>query len=131
METIKKTSKTVLWISYILQGIVVLMFLMGAVQNLMQSETAVTQAMEMGYPESSVLYLGLILLISTVLYAIPKTNVIGAVLLTAWLGGAVATHVIHKDPFFYMILPVIFGIVIWLSIWLRDKQLKTLIPIKK
>lgn len=131
METTTKTSKTVLWISYILQGIVVLMFLMGAVQNLMQSETAVTQAMEMGYPESSVLYLGLVLLISTVLYAIPKTTVVGAILLTAWLGGAVATHVIHKDSFFNILLPVIFGMVIWLSLWLRDKQLKSLIPLKK
>ncbi len=68
---------------------------MGAAQNLIQSETAVTGAMEMGYPESSVLYLGLVLLISTVLYAVPKTNVIGAVLLTAWLGSAVATHVMR------------------------------------
>jgi len=85
----------------------------------------------MGYPESSVLYLGMVLLVSTVLYAIPKTSILGAILLTAWLGGAVATHIIHHDPHFYLLFPVLFGMLMWLSIWLRDGQLKTIFPIKK
>ena len=127
METLKKVSKGVLYTSYILQGIVVLMFLMGAVNNLFQTEMAVEGAVEFGYPEDSVMYLGIILFVSTVLYAIPKTTFIGALLLTAWLGGAVATHVIHNDPFTNILLPVIFGIIVWVSIWLRSEKLRALV----
>jgi hypothetical protein len=127
METIKKTSKTALWASYVLQGIVVIMFLMGATMNLLQTEEAVTGATAMGYPKESVLFLGIVLLIGTLLYALPKTLTIGAIILTGWLGGAVATHVIHKDPVFNLVLPVIFGIIIWLSIWLRNERLKALV----
>ncbi len=128
MET-KKTSNAILWTSFLLQGIIVVMFLMGATMNLLQSEQAVAGAVAMGYPESAVFSLGVILLFATLLYAIPKTSVLGAVLLTAWLGGAVATHVIHRDPVFNLIFPIIFGILLWTSIWLRDKKLRTLVPI--
>ena len=124
----KKSSniKIRLWISYILKGIVVLMFLLGAVNNLLQTEAAVSAAGELGYPQETVLYLGIILLISTLLYAIPRTSFFGATLLTGWLGGAVATHVIHEDPLFNILLPVIFGIVIWSSLLLGDSRYKPL-----
>ena len=120
-------SKGRLWTSYILQAIVVLMFLMGAANNILQTEQAVSGATELGYPESSVLYLGVILLLATLLYIIPRTSIIGAILLTAWLGGAVATHVIHDDPLFNILLPVLFGIVVWLSLWLRNEKLQALL----
>lgn len=126
METVKKVSKGVMWTSYMLQGIVVLLFLMGALNNLLQTEMAVEGAVEFGYPEDSVLYLGIILFVSTVLYAIPKTTFIGGLLLTAWLGGAVATHVIHNDPVTGILFPVIFGILVWVSIWLRNEKLRAL-----
>ena len=100
------------------------MFLLGAINNILQTEGAVNGATELGYPTESVLYLGLVLLVATLLYVIPKTNLIGAILLTAWLGGAVATHVIHEDPVFNTVLPVIFGILIWLSLLLRYNALK-------
>ncbi len=122
----KQISKARLWISYILQGIIVIMFLMGAVMNLMQTNEAISGATEIGYPESSVIYLGLILLVSTVLYVIPKTSVFGAILLTGWLGGAVATHVIHGDPMFKILFPVLFGIVMWLALWLRLQKIQQL-----
>ena len=127
METVKTTSKGVLYTSYILQGIVVLLFLMGAANNLLQTEMAVEGAVEFGYPEHAVLYMGLILLVSTILYAIPKTTFIGALLLTAWLGGAVATHLIHNDPLTNIFIPVIFGILVWGSIWLRSEKLRALV----
>ncbi len=131
METKNKTPKARLWTSYIIQAIVVLMLLMGAVNNILQTESALSGAAEFGYPSESVLYMGIILLISTILYAIPRTCVVGAILLTAWLGGAVATHVIHQDPLFNILLPVLFGILIWISIWLRDKRLQDLLKSKK
>lgn len=127
METINKISKVRLWTSYILQGIVVVMFLMGSVMNILQSEEAVKGATEMGYPKEAILYLGIALLIGTLLYAIPNTVIIGAIILTGWLGGAVATHVIHGDPIFNIIFPILFGCVIWGSILLRNDKLKVLI----
>ena len=127
METEKKVSKGILWTSYILQGIVVVMFLMGAVTNLMQTEMAVNGAVEMGYPKDTVLYLGIILLLSTILYAIPKTMFIGGILLTGWLGGAVATHIIHNDPLSNTLFPIIFGIIVWVSLWLRNLKLRALL----
>ena len=126
METDKKVSKGVLYTSYILQGIVVLLFLMGAANNVLQTEMAVEGAVEFGYPEHAVLYMGLILLISTILYAIPKTTFIGALLLTAWLGGAVATHLIHNDPLTNIFIPIVFGIIVWVAIWLRSEKLRAL-----
>ncbi len=119
-------SKARLWISYILQGIVVTMFLMGAVMNILQTEEAVAGATALGYPESAVLILGIALLLSTLLYAFPKTSGFGAVLLTGWLGGAVASHVIHQDPLFNTLFPVLFGIVIWLALWLRQEKVRQL-----
>lgn len=126
MET-KKTSKATVWTSYILQGIIVLMFLMGAFMNLSQNEEAIKGAVEMGYPREAMLYLGIIQLIAIILYAIPRTVIIGAILITGWLGGAIATHIIHKDPIFNILFPVIFGIIVWGSIWLRNENLKRLV----
>lgn len=127
METVKKTSKAALWTSYILQGIIVLMFLMGAGMNILQTDQAVTGATALGYPKESVLYLGIVLLIGTILFAIPRTAIIGAIILTGWLGGAVATHVVHRDPVFNLVFPVIFGIVLWFSLWLRNERLRALV----
>ena len=118
------------WVSYGLQGIISLMFLMGAVMNIIGDEKTVKQSEEMGYPESSLLYLGLLLAISVLLYLLPKTSILGALLITAWLGGAVATHVIHRDPLVNTLFPVLFGLVIWIVLWLRDDRLKTIFPLR-
>ena len=119
--------KALLWISYVLQGIIVIMFIMGAAMNLMEDEGAVQNAVAFGYMEHTVFKLGVALLLSTILYAIPRTAVIGALFLTAWLGGAVATHVIHQDPIFNTIFPAIFGVIMWLALWLRDPRVKGMI----
>ncbi|MEM7550190.1 MAG: DoxX family protein [Bacteroidota bacterium] len=130
MEETNQTPKGLLWASYILQGIVTIMFLMGAFMNLLQTESAIAGATSLGYPETSVVYLGIVLLVSTILYVIPKTSILGALLLTGWLGGAVASHVIHGDPMFNTMFPIVFGVVIWLSLWLRDQKLKAVFPFK-
>lgn len=128
MEASAQRLRVRLWIAYILQALLALMFLMGAVMNLMESETAVSQAVEMGYPAGSIRFLGIVLLVSTLLYLIPRTNVLGAILLTAWLGGAVATHVIHGDPIENILFPVFFGLVIWALLLLRDPGMAGWLP---
>jgi hypothetical protein len=86
---------------------------------------AVKGASDRGFPESIVITLGGILLICALLYAYPKTSVIGAVLITAWLGGAVATHIIYGDT---AMISVVFGIIVWMAIWLRNTDLKFVFP---
>lgn len=131
MTTTKPVSKTRLWISYILQALVTLLLLMGAINNLLQTEMAVKGAIDMGYPENSVVYLGVILLLSTILFVIPKTAFIGAILISAWLGGAIATHLIHQDPLFNILFPAVFGKVMWISLWLRNEKIQDLVPFVK
>ncbi len=84
---------------------------------------------ELGYGEGVIVGLGIVLLVSTVLYVIPRTAVLGAILLTGYLGGAVATHVRVGGPLFSIIFPIIFGVLIWGGLWLRDDRLRQLLPI--
>jgi len=81
-----------------------------------------------GYTPGSIHFIGAALLVSTVLYAIPRTAVLGAILLTGYLGGAVATHVSKGEPWF---APVLFGVVIWLGLVLRDPRYRFVLPWKK
>lgn len=124
----QEISKMRLWTSYILQGVLVAMLFMGAGNNILGTEMAVQGATEMGYSMGSILYLGIVLLISTVLYIYPKTSILGAVLLTGWLGGAVSTHLIHQDAIEMILFPVIFGILIWGALWLRNGRIQRIIP---
>ncbi|GLR18748.1 DoxX family protein [Portibacter lacus] len=121
-----KENKTIKWVSIILQGIIAIMFLMSAGMNLSGSETAVAGAADMGYPASSVLYFGIVQLLMILLYIYPKTSIIGAILMTGWLGGAVATHIIHGDAVSMTIVPIIVGVVAWIAIGLRNEKLKSL-----
>jgi hypothetical protein len=81
-----------------------------------------------GYPASSVMPLQIVAFVCVVLYAIPQTAVLGAILLTGYLGGAVATHVRAGDPWF---LPIIFGVFVWLGLFLRDPRLRALVPLRR
>jgi hypothetical protein len=105
------------------------MFLMGSVGNLMETEMAIAQANVVGIPETAIFSLGVILLMATLLYVFPKTNVLGATLLTGWLGGAVAIHIVNGDSLFNQVMPVCFGIVIWVGIWLRDEKVREVFPV--
>ena len=69
------------------------------------------------------------MLVSTILYLIPRTAILGAILLTGYLGGAVATHVRVGEGLFSMLFPVFFGVLLWLGLYLRDARLRTLIPL--
>ena len=100
---------------------------MGVIMNLLQTEEAVAGAIRMGYPKESVFYLGVVLLMGPILFAIPKTAIIGVIILTGWLGGAVARHVIHGDSIINILFPVFFGILTWCSTTLKHVKLKALI----
>jgi len=83
---------------------------------------------ELGYPESAVFVIGAILLVCTALYAVSRTSVLGAVLLTGYLGGAVATQLRVGNPLFsHILFPVYFGTLVWAGLYLRDQRLRDFI----
>lgn len=112
----------------IASGLVIAFLLFDSITKVLQSSFAMDGTVELGYPASMVLPIGLILLICTVLYAIPRTAFLGALLLTGYLGGAVATHVRVGNPLLgYTLFPVYFGILLWAGLTLRDARLRALI----
>jgi hypothetical protein len=122
-------SKKVLWAGWIVSVLPVLMLLMSATMKLMRAPAVMEGLPKMGYPAGLALPLGIVELGSTILYLIPQTSVLGAILLTGYLGGATATHVRIGDPSFY--IPVILGVLVWGGLFLRDPRIRALIPLKK
>ena len=120
-----------LWIGRILSGLMIAFLLVDAVMKVMKARVAVDGSVQLGYPESVVFGIGAILLVSTALYAIPRTSVLGAILLTGYLGGAIATHVRVGSPLFgYTLFPIYVGVILWTGLYLRDARLRALIPLR-
>ena len=84
----------------------------------------------LGYAESAALGLGILELGCTLVYLVPRTSILGAILLTGYLGGATATHVRVGDPLSMFIIPVILGVMVWGGLYLRDPRLRALIPLR-
>jgi DoxX-like family len=80
-----------------------------------------------GYSASLVVPLGIVGLVCTIVYAIPQTSVLGAILLAGYFGGATATHVRLGQPFYF---PVVFGVLVWLALYLREPRLRALVPLR-
>ncbi len=123
-------SKKMLWTGRITSALPALFLLFDAVAKLVKPAPVVEATVRLGYPESVILGLGIVLLASTVLYLIPRTAVLGAILLTGYLGGAVATHVRVGAGLFSVLFPVFFGVLVWGGLFLRDDRLRALIPLR-
>lgn len=124
-NTVNKTSRIIGWILSIL---VMLFLLFDAFGKFIKPEAVIKGTTDLGYPVSSITLLGAILLICTILYAIPKTSLLGAVLLTGYMGGAIATQIRVENPLFtYILVPVYLGIILWLGLYLRSTKLRGLI----
>jgi nitrate reductase gamma subunit len=118
-------SKKLLWTGRILSGLAVLFFLMDGVMKLFKPAGVVEATVRLGYPESDIVAIGIVLLACTLLYIIPRTSILGAILLTAYLGGAVASQVRVGAGWFNVVFPVIFGALTWCGLWLRDTRVRT------
>jgi hypothetical protein len=121
-------SKKLLWAGRIMSVLPALFLFLDGIMKLVKPVVVVEATVQLGYPESVILGLGIVLLTCTVLYLIPRTAVLGAILLTGYLGGAVATQVRVGNPLFSIIFPVIIGAMLWGGLYLRDEQLRSLIP---
>ena len=117
-----------LWAGRIVSALVVLFLLVDGVMKVMKARVAVDGSMQLGYPESVVAGIGIVLLVCVLLYVIPRTSILGAVLLTGYLGGAIATHVRVGNPLFsHVLFPVYVAVMIWGGLYLRDSRLRALI----
>jgi len=123
----KSDSKMMLWAGRILSALPALFLLLDGAMKLVKPEFVVKATVELGYPEGVIFGLGVVLVACTVVYLIPQTAVLGAILLTGYLGVAVATHVRVGDGLFPIIFAVIFGALIWGGIYLRDERLRSII----
>ena len=122
-------SRGQLWTGRILSGFVSLFLLFDGGARLAGFAPYVEGMTKFGYPASLAPWIGLTLLICTVLYNIPRTAVLGAILITGYLGGAVATQVRVGDP--WWLFPVLFGALAWGGLWLRYAGLREWIPVMK
>jgi hypothetical protein len=125
-------SKGKLWTGRVMTSVAVLFLLMDGIMKLAKPAPVIQGTLELGYPETVIVGLGVILLVSVLLYAVPRTAVLGAILLTGYLGGAVATHVRVGNPLLsHTLFPVYFGILIWGGLALRDERVqKLLLPLR-
>jgi hypothetical protein len=123
-------SKKGLWAGCIISALPALFLLIDGAMKLVKPPIVVETTVQLGYPESVILKLGIVLLVCTTLYVIPRTAILGAILLTGYLGGAVATHVRVGADLFSMLFPVILGVLIWGGLYLRDDRLRAIIPLR-
>jgi hypothetical protein len=123
--------KGMLWTGHVLSALSGLLMLLDGVMKLVKPAFVVEATVKLGYTENVIFGLGVVLTASTLLYLIPWTSVLGAILLTGYLGGAVASHVRAGDPAFTVFFPVVFGILIWLGLLLRDRRIQQILPLRK
>lgn len=122
-------SKGALWTGRVLSAIAVLLLAFDSLGKLLEVAPVVEGSTALGYPASLVFTLGVILLLCVVAYAIPRTSVLGAVLLTGYLGGAIATHLRVENPLFtHTLFPVYVAALVWGGVFLREARLRVLFP---
>ncbi|MGZ5818638.1 MAG: DoxX family protein [Burkholderiaceae bacterium] len=125
-------SRPLLWAGRILTTIVVLFLLMDGAMKVMQLDVAVKATVELGYPQHVVFGLGVMTLVIAVLYAVPQTAILGAILLTGLLGGAIATHLRVGSPLFsHLFFGVYIGLMAWGGLFLRDSRLRMLVSLSR
>lgn len=120
-------SKVAFWSGWVLSVLPCLLFAFSGVMKLVKPPELSEGFTHLGWPENLALALGILELTCTVLYLIPQTAVLGAILLTGYMGGAIATHVRISEGFFMHIL---IGVVLWLGLYLRDARVRALIPFR-
>jgi hypothetical protein len=123
------TSKKIVWIGRVMSALPVLLMLFSAVMKLVKAAPVIQGFPRYGYPESLIVTIGVLELLSCIVYLIPSTAVLGAILMTAYLGGATATNVRIGDPSYVM--TVLLGVFVWGGLFFRDARLRALIPFRR
>jgi hypothetical protein len=116
-------SKNQLWAGRILSALLILFLLFDGIAKLFKPPVVIKATTQLGYAESIIVPLGVVLTLCTIIYAIPRTAMLGAILLTGYLGGAVNTHVRKWQGWFPVLFPVIVGVLVWGGLYLRENRL--------
>lgn len=122
-----EVSRTALWTGYVLSTLPVMLLLFSVSGKFLKPDGMEANIDHLGWKMEQMTGLGILELVCTVLFLIPRTAVLGAIMLTAYLGGATATHVRIGDAF---IFPVVAGAMIWLGLYLREPRLRSLVPLR-
>ena len=125
-----RVSKGRLWAGRIISALVVLFLLFDSITKIMKVKAVLDASAQLGYPVSTIAGIGITLLVCTAFYVIPQTAVLGAILLTGYLGGAVATSVRVAGPPFNTLFPIVFAVFVWAGIFLRERRLAALMPLR-
>ncbi len=122
--TVSPVSKKLVWTGRVLTGLVVAFLAFDGAMKLIPIEPVLEALRRLGYPVEIARHLGVVLVACTALYAVPRTRMLGALLSTAYLGGATATHVRVGDPFWF---PIVMGVLLWAGLYLREPRLRALL----
>jgi hypothetical protein len=131
-EELTMNSRTALWTGRVLSGIAVLFLLFDGAIKLVPIQPVTDSLRELGYSasDSFARFLGVVTLLCTALYAWPRTALLGAVLLTGIMGGAIASHLRLGDPLFsHTLFGVYLGLLFWVGLWLRDERVRRIMPV--
>jgi len=130
-EELTMNSRTIVWTGRVLSGIAVLFLTFDGIIKLVPIQPVTDSLRELGYPasDSFARFLGILTLLCTALYAWPRTAVLGAVLLTGIMSGAIASHLRLGDPLFsHTLFGVYLGLFFWVGLWLRDERVRRIMP---
>jgi len=125
---VASASGKIVWVGRVISILMSLLFAMSALMKLKDGPEVIQGMAHLGLPESLIVPLAILEISCVVIYAIPATSVLGAILLTGYIGGAICTHLRVGDPFF---MQIGFGIFVWLGLYLRENRLKKLIPLRR
>ncbi|MES2167329.1 MAG: DoxX family protein [Pseudomonadota bacterium] len=129
MNELVPISNTALWTGRVLSGLVILFLLFDGAIKLIPLDIVIETSRQLGIPTNLAVTLGVLTLAGTLLYAYPRTSVLGAILLTGYLGGAIYVHVRAGSPLFsHTLFGVYLGILLWGGLYLRDERLRLIFP---
>ena len=130
-EAVLRSARTSAKIGLVCSGLAVLFLTFDTVLKVLRLGPAVEGTISLGYPANSVQWIGIVELVCLVLYVVPRTSVLGGLMLTGYLGGAVATHVRISSPLFtHVLFPVYVALLLWGGLYLREKRLQDLVPLR-
>lgn len=121
------TTKKMLWAGYVLSLLPALLLLFSAFMKLSKNPQAVEGFKKYGYQDGAIFSIGVLEVLCTLIYLIPRTSVLGAILLTGYMGGAIVTHLRAGEPF---VVQMLVGVIIWIGLFLRDSRLRALLPLR-
>ena len=131
MPSQNQISKTRLWAGRIISALVVLFLIFDGVTKVMKVPAVMEATARIGFPANLIPGIGILLLACTAVYVIPRTSILGAILLTGYLGGAVVTNLRAGSSLFgETLFPVYFGVFVWAGLYVRDERLHALIPLR-